>query len=74
MLLHSTEQNNTHNKTMFAELDMSVYFPCDCGIISFLGVCNGYEDCYTGDDEQHCRKSGQKFCFSATPHHCLYET
>ena len=60
LIMLSTEHNSSDKQTPFPDLDMSVYFPCDEGIISFLGICDGSADCLSEEDEQQCSKSGKE--------------
>ena len=60
LIMLSTEHNSSDKQTPFPDLDISVYFPCDGGIISFLGICDGSADCLSEEDEQQCSKSGKE--------------
>ena len=71
LVMLSTEHNSSYKQTPFPDLDMSVYFPCDGGIISFLGICDGIADCLSEEDEQQCSKSGKEHFLIANMSHLM---
>lgn len=52
--------------TSFPDLEKSTYFPCDNGIISFVGVCDGNADCLDGGDENNCEGSKGRYFFHSS--------
>ena len=52
--------------TSFQDLEKSIFFFCDNGIISFVGVCDGNADCLDGGDERNCKGSVGRYFFHSS--------
>ena len=50
-------------RTILGDKESGRYFPCPSGeTISFLGKCNGYQECFDGSDEVNCKRTACKYC------------
>ena len=57
-MLKEPEQSNTNASSFLGNLENTNYFSCgDEEVISLIGKCNGFVDCFNGEDELNCEES-----------------